>query len=289
MSKNFAIIGVAGYIAPRHLAAIKQVGGNLVCAYDPHDSVGILDSYFPNADFFTEFERFDRHIDKIKRKGIYIDYLVVCSPNYLHDSHCRYGLRSGMDVICEKPLVLNTWNAQSLIKMEEETGKKVNTILQLRLHPTIINLKHQIESRHEKVFCELTYVTPRGKWYNASWKGDEKKSGGIATNIGIHFFDTLSWIFGVCEKSMVKFNRQDEAAGLLNFEKGHVDWHLSVKGDKPERSLRVEDTVIDFTDGFNSLHNLSYQMILEGKGFGISDTMNAIEIVSKIRNERTQH
>lgn len=278
--KNFAIIGL-GYIAPRHLRAIKDVGGNLICAYDPRDSVGILDSYFPQADFFTEFERFDRFINKKGQDKI--DYLVICSPNYLHDSHCRYGLRNGMNVICEKPLVLNPWNAEALMEMEKETGKKVNTILQLRLHPSIIDLKKRVDETFERFDVNLTYVTPRGKWYSSSWKGDENKSGGIATNIGIHFFDMLQWVFGSLSTSI---NHKDEGSisGCSVTNKAKIDWDLSISGDTAIRTLELGGEIIDFTTGFDNLHGLSYEEILAGRGFTISEAMQSIKIVSEIRN-----
>src|ERR1043165_564924 len=231
--KNFALIGASGYIAPRHLKAIKDTGNQLLAAYDPFDSVGIMDSYFPNADFFVEFERFDRHIDKLNRRSTKLDYVSVCSPNYLHDSHIRFGLRNGADVICEKPLVLNPWNAESLIDLEKETGKRINNILQLRLHPNIIALKKKVEeSPKDKIFeFDLTYITSRGNWYFTSWKGDTSKSGGIATNIGIHFFDMLSWIFGETKSNVVHVHTHDRAAGYLEFTRAKVRWFLSINAN----------------------------------------------------------
>ena len=280
---NFAIAGAAGYIAPRHMKAIKEVGGNLICAYDPHDSVGVLDSYAPSCEFFTSFERFDRHIDKLKRKGITIDYLVICSPNYLHDSHCRYGLRNGMNVICEKPLVLNVWNAEALMEMEQETGKKVNNILQLRLHPTITDIKKNI-APDKRYKVNLTYNTPRGKWYYSSWKGDINKSGGIATNIGVHFFDMLQWIFGKYEDLLVVTNTETTIAGQLKLERADVSWSLSLDSEL-KREMRIEGMYpINFSEGFTDLHTKSYQEILNGNGFSISDVLPCIDIVSKIRN-----
>ena len=283
MSFRYALIGAAGYIAPKHIQAIKDIGGELIAAYDPHDSVGILDKYFSGCEYFSEFERFDRHIDKERRRGVYIDYLVICSPNYLHDSHCRYGLRNGMNVICEKPLTLNAHNAVALMEIEDETKKKVNNILQLRLHPTIIELKERIEK--DKTYnVQLTYNTPRGKWYHSSWKGDEKKSGGIATNIGIHFFDMLQWIFGREERSVVKFHNEDNAAGFLKLEGANVDWTLSLKGEV-KREMKIDGFYnIDFSQGFTDLHTLSYKNILEGKGFSIEDVLPSIGMVEKIRN-----
>src|SRR5437868_5472603 len=257
--KNFALIGVAGFIAPRHLQAIKETKNNLVAALDKFDQVGVLDSYFPNADFFTEFERFDRHIDKLKRQGTKIDFVSICSPNYLHDSHIRFALRHQADAICEKPLVLNPWNVEALADIEKETGKKVNTILQLRLHPNIIQLKKEIDAApKDKVFdVTLTYITSRGKWYHHSWKGDELKSGGIATNIGIHFFDMLLWVFG--EKREVKMTSytDDKASGILELKKARVKWMLSIneqdlpleakqKGKRTFRSLQMNGNEIEF-------------------------------------------
>jgi len=233
MNKIFALTGAAGYIAPRHMKAIKDTGNNLVAAFDPNDSVGIIDSYFPDADFFTEFERFDRHLEKLKRKGIKIDYVSVCSPNYLHDAHCRFGLRLGADVICEKPIVLNPWNIDALQEIERETGKNIYNILQLRLHPSVIELKKKVESApKDKVFdIDLTYLTSRGKWYYTSWKGDLSKSGGIATNIGVHFYDMLMWIFGDVQQSSVHLHTHDRAAGYLELERARVKWFLSINYD----------------------------------------------------------
>jgi UDP-N-acetyl-2-amino-2-deoxyglucuronate dehydrogenase len=237
---NFALIGAAGYIAPRHLKAIRDTGHRLVAAYDPQDSVGVLDSYFPETDFFTEFERFDRHLEKLKRGGQAIDYVSICSPNYLHDAHIRFGLRHGANVICEKPLVLNPWNAESLKINEIESGKRISTILQLRLHPAIIELKNKVIQGFsgKKHLVDLTYITARGNWYYTSWKGDIQKSGGIATNIGIHFFDMLSWIFGELQLNKVHVHTHDRAAGFLEFEKAQVRWFLSINPDTlpPEAS-----------------------------------------------------
>ena len=298
--KNFALIGAAGYIAPRHMRAIKDTGNNLVAALDKCDSVGIIDSYFPEADFFTEFERFDRHIDKLKRKGNKIDYVSITTPNYLHDAHIRWALRSGADVICEKPLVLNPWNIDALVEIEKETGKKVNTILQLRLHPSIMALKGKVEKKIKenpnKVYdIDLTYLTSRGKWYFISWKGDEKKSGGIATNIGIHFFDMLSWIFGDVEENIVHLKTEYANAGFLKLKHANVRWFLSViydyipdsvkaKGQRTYRSITVDGEEIEFSGGFTDLHTRSYEEILKGNGFGLSDARKSIEIVSTIRH-----
>jgi UDP-N-acetyl-2-amino-2-deoxyglucuronate dehydrogenase len=269
--KNFALIGAAGFIAPRHMKAIKETGNNLVAALDKHDNVGILDSYFPNADFFTEFERFDRHLDKLKRKGDKIDYISICSPNYLHDSHIRYALRYGADAICEKPLVLNPWNLDALAEIEKETGRNLYTILQLRLHPSIIALREKVKNGpKDKIYdVDLTYITSRGNWYHSSWKGDSSKSGGVATNIGIHFFDMLIWIFGDVTKNEVKQLTTDTAAGYLELGRARVTWMLSIDydqipqdvkaaGKRTFRSLTMEGEQIEFSDGFTDLHTRSY-------------------------------
>lgn len=295
--KNFAIIGVAGYIAPRHLQAIRDTQNNLIAALDKSDTVGVMDSYFPNSDFFTEFERFDRHLDKLKRQGKAVDYVSICSPNYLHDSHIRFALRHGADAICEKPLVLNPWNVDALAEIEKETGKRVHTILQLRLHPAIINLRNQIlNGPKDKIYdVKLSYITSRGNWYHISWKGDESKSGGIATNIGIHFFDMLIWVFGGVKKVDVNQLTPDTAGGYLELERANVTWHLSIdsknlpkdcleKGKRTFRSLSMEGSEIEFSDGFTDLHTLSYSSILKGSGFGLQDTKPAIELAYRIRN-----
>lgn len=295
--KNFAIIGVAGYIAPRHLQAIRDTQNNLIAALDKSDTVGVMDSYFPNSDFFTEFERFDRHLDKLKRQGKAVDYVSICSPNYLHDSHIRFALRHGADAICEKPLVLNPWNVDALAEIEKETGKRVHTILQLRLHPAIINLRNQIlNGPKDKIYdVKLSYITSRGNWYHISWKGDESKSGGIATNIGIHFFDMLIWVFGAVKKVDVNQLTPDTAGGYLELERANVTWHLSIdsknlpkdcleKGKRTFRSLSMEGREIEFSDGFTDLHTLSYSSILKGSGFGLQDTKPAIELAYRIRN-----
>ncbi len=295
---NFALIGAAGYIAPRHYKAIKDTGNDLVAAYDPFDSVGIIDSYFPKADFFVEFERFDRHVSKLLRKGISVDYVTICSPNYLHDSHIRFGLRTGANVICEKPLVLNSRNAESLIEMEGEAGKKINTILQLRLHPNIVALKKTIDSNPDKVYdFDLTYITSRGNWYYTSWKGDTNKSGGIATNIGIHFFDMLTYLFGKVKANVVHLHTHDRAAGFLEFEKARVRWFLSInsdtlpesvvkKGMRTYRSMTLEGEEIEFSDGFTDLHTRSYEKILEGEGFSVKDALPSIHIAQNIRHSQ---
>ncbi|WP_417857452.1 Gfo/Idh/MocA family protein [Xanthomarina gelatinilytica] len=294
--KNFALIGAAGYIAPRHLKAIKDTNNNLIAALDKFDSVGILDSYFPNADFFVEFERFDRHIEKLKRKGTFLDYVSICTPNYLHDSHIRMALRSGADAICEKPLVLNPWNVDALGEIEKESGQKIYTILQLRLHPSIIALKQKIdiEKKDAKYDVDLTYITSRGNWYDISWKGDESKSGGIATNIGVHFYDMLSWIFGEVQENSVHLREKNKAAGYLEFEKARVRWFLSIdendlpinirkKEQRTYRSIVVNNEELEFSTGFTELHTDSYRKILEGKGFGLKEARQSIEIVHKIR------
>ncbi|MBC7777356.1 MAG: Gfo/Idh/MocA family oxidoreductase [Phycisphaerae bacterium] len=294
---NFALIGAAGYIAPRHLKAIRDTGHRLVAAFDPQDSVGVLDSYFPDTAFFTEFERFDRHLEKLKRAGNAIDYVSICSPNYLHDAHIRFGLRHGADVICEKPLVLNPWNADALKINEEESGKHVSTILQLRLHPAIIDLKNKVEqdSSGKKHEVDLSYITSRGNWYYASWKGDLTKSGGIATNIGIHFFDMLAWIFGYLKSNIVHVHSHDRAAGFLEFEKARVRWFLSINPDTlpPEaagkrtfRAITVDGESLEFSEGFTDLHTLSYQDILNGNGFGLDDALPAIRLAHDIREQK---
>ena len=295
--KNFALIGAAGYIAPRHMQAIKAVGGNLVAALDKHDSVGILDSYFPDCDFFTEFERFDRHLDKLKRKGIKIDYVSICSPNYLHDSHIRFDLRHGADAICEKPLVLNPWNIDALAEIEKETGRRIYTILQLRLHTSIIALRERIQKGpKDKVYdVELTYITSRGNWYHHSWKGDVSKSGGIATNIGIHFFDMLIWVFGEVKGSKGLELTNSKASGELILDRAKVHWTLSVNcedipdklkqaGKRTYRSLKLEGEEVEFSDGFTDLHLRSYDEILKGMGFTLAESRKSIEIAQEFRN-----
>lgn len=296
--KDFAIIGAAGYIAPRHMQAIKATNNNLVAALDRNDSVGIIDSYFPDADFFTEFERFDRHLDKLRRGNHdqKVDYISICSPNYLHDSHMRFALRSGADAICEKPLVLNPWNIDGLLEIEKDTGRKVNTILQLRVHPSIVELREKVlaENRDTKHDVDLTYITSRGHWYLQSWKGDEKKSGGIATNIGVHFYDMLHFIFGELQENVVHHSDDTMAAGYLEYEKARVRWFLSVdytyipdsakaQGQRTYRSITVDGEEIEFSGGFTDLHNRSYEEILSGRGFGLEENRVAIETVSHIR------
>ena len=297
--KNFALIGAAGYIAPRHMKAIKESKNNLIAALDPNDSVGVIDSYFPNADFFTEFERFDRHLDKLKRKEACIDYVSICSPNYLHDAHIRFALRNNAEAICEKPLVLNPWNIDVLLDDERECGKKVNTILQLRLHPSIIQLKKDVESavgKNKKFDVDLTYLTSRGHWYQVSWKGDERKSGGIATNIGVHFFDMLHFVFGDLQENILHKADPYSSAGYLEYEHARVRWFWSVdeenipmpireSGQRTYRSIVVDGKEIEFSDGFTDLHNRSYEEILNGNGFGLEDNRVAVETVAKIRND----
>jgi UDP-N-acetyl-2-amino-2-deoxyglucuronate dehydrogenase len=298
MMKNFALIGAAGYIAPRHLKAIKDTNNNLIAALDKFDSVGVMDSYFPNADFFVEFERFDRHIEKIKRQqNIHLDYVSICTPNYLHDSHIRMALRRGADAICEKPLVLNPWNVDALSAIEKEAGQNIYTILQLRLHPSIIALKKKIENGpKDKVYdVDLTYITSRGNWYDISWKGDESKSGGIATNIGVHFYDMLSWVFGSVKENIVHLREKDKSAGYLEFDKSRVRWYLSIdekslpkevreKRQRTYRSIIIDNEEIEFSGGFTELHTESYKEILKGNGFGLLDARQSIEIVHDIRN-----
>tara|TARA_B100000900_G_scaffold410177_1_gene427487 strand:+ start:2193 stop:3131 length:939 start_codon:yes stop_codon:yes gene_type:complete len=295
--KNFALVGVSGYIAPRHMAAIKDTKNDLVAALDPNDSVGIIDSYFPNSSFFTEFERFDRHIHKVKRKGHSIEYISICSPNYLHDSQIRFALRAGSDVICEKPLVLNPWNIDGLKEIEEDTGKKVNTILQLRVHPTIIELRNKVRASNtdKKYEIDLTYITSRGKWYMRSWKGDVSKSGGIATNIGVHFFDMLHYIFGNLQENIIHKSTDRMAAGFLEYDHARVRWFLSIdfedipnnikqKGQRTYRSITINGEELEFSDGFTDLHTRSYEEILSGKGFGLEENRVSIQTVSDIRN-----
>jgi len=296
--KDFALIGAAGFIAPRHLKAIKETGNRLVAALDNFDSVGILDSHFPNASFFVEYERFDRHLEKLTRKNQVIDYLSICSPNYLHDSHIRFGLRYGASVICEKPLVLNPWNVHALDQLQKETGKNVYNILQLRLHADIIALKEKVSKGDpSKIYdVDLAYITSRGNWYYTSWKGDIMKSGGIATNIGIHFFDMLIWVFGKVQQNTIHIHTHDRAAGFLQLERARVRWFLSIneetlpknireKGQRTFRSLTMEGNEIEFSDGFTDLHTKSYQAILEGKGFNLTEALPSIELVHTIRTQ----
>lgn len=298
--KKFALIGAAGYIAPRHMKAIKDTGNVLVAALDKGDSVGIIDSYFPEADFFVEFERFDRHIEKLKyEENKYLDYVSICSPNYLHDAHIRFALRSGADAICEKPLVLNPWNIDKLKKVEENTGKKIYNILQLRVHPSIIELRKKVADgpKDKKFEVDLTYLTSRGHWYHTSWKGDLSKSGGIATNIGVHFYDMLSWIFGDVQENIVHIHEKDRAAGYLEFENARVRWFLSInaeylpkhvkeKGQTTYRSITIDGEELEFSGGFTDLHTMVYQDILDGNGYGLDAARTAIGIVHNIRNSQ---
>lgn len=295
--KSYAIIGAGGYVAPRHLRAIKDTGGNLVAALDPSDSVGILDSYFPETRFFTEFERFDRYVDLMSREGRPLDYVSICSPNYLHDAHVRFALRSGADAICEKPLVLNPWNIDGLSAIERSTGRRVYSILQLRLHPAILAAREEVrESGPQRMHdVELTYVTSRGRWYYTSWKGDDARSGGIATNIGVHFFDMLMFVFGPLKRSIVHHRAMDCAAGYLEYEKARVRWFLSINPrDVPEevasrqrtfRSITLDGREIEFSEGFTDLHTASYREILAGRGFGLDEVRPSIETVSAIRTD----
>ncbi len=297
--KQFALIGAAGYIAPRHMKAIKETGNELVAALDKNDSVGIIDSYFPEADFFTEFERFDRHIDLLRRRGRAVDYVGITSPNYLHDSHIRFALRSGAHAICEKPLVLNPWNIDGLEDVEKESGRRVNNILQLRLHPSIIELRERVKSEladnPDKTYdIDLTYLTSRGHWYHTSWKGDDNKSGGIATNIGVHFYDMLTWIFGAVKENIVHTRSKDVAGGFLNLAHARVRWFLSInydympddvkaEGQRTYRSITVDGDEFEFSGGFTDLHTISYQHILNDGGFGLEEARLSIELVHDIR------
>lgn len=301
MGKNFALIGAAGFIAPRHMKAIKYVGGNLSAALDPFDSVGVIDSYFPEASFFTETERFDRHLDKVRRSDqANINYVSICSPNYLHDAHIRLALRNGAHAICEKPLVLNPWNVDALREIEKENNRKIYTILQLRHHPVILSLKKKIESApaNKMYDVDLTYITSRGAWYHRSWKGDLEKSGGIATNIGVHFFDMLSWIFGPMIESSVNVQESSKAGGLMYLKNARVRWFLSVdrstlpescqkEGKTTFRSIKIDGEELEFSEGFTDLHNVSYQSILIGEGYGLEDARQSVEISHHIRNSKS--
>ena len=295
-------MGAAGFVAPRHLKAIDQTGSKLLAAFDPNDSVGIIDSYFPKAHFFTEFERFDRYIEKIRlEEQQSIDYMSVCTPNYLHDAHVRFALRNGADAICEKPLVLNPWNAEALANLEANSSNKVNTILQLRLHPSIIALKEKIaNSPKDKVHdIDLTYITSRGNWYYASWKGAIEKSGGICSNIGIHFFDMLIWIFGDVEKSTVHLMKHDRASGVLKLKNANVRWFLSINADtlpqevsesgqRTYRTITIDNEELEFSAGFTDLHTESYKHILSGDGFGISETLKSLELAHQLRHAKIE-
>jgi UDP-N-acetyl-2-amino-2-deoxyglucuronate dehydrogenase len=297
--KNFALIGASGYIAPRHLKAIKDTNNNLIAALDKFDSVGIMDSYFPRADFFVEPELFDRHLEKLKHNNINLDYVSVCTPNYLHDSHIRMALRRGADAICEKPLVLNPWNIDALQEIEKESGQRIWNILQLRLHESIINLREKVAAApKDKIFdVDLTYLTSRGNWYYTSWKGNQSKSGGIATNIGVHFYDMLSWIFGNVKENIVHVHTHDRASGYLEFDRARVRWFLSInenllpdevkaKGQRTYRSITIEEEELEFSGGFTDLHTKVYKDIMQGKGYGLDDARQAIEIVHNIRHAK---
>lgn len=297
MSKRFALIGAAGYIASRHMRAIKETGNELVAAVDKFDSVGVMDSFFPQASFFTEFERFDRHIEKLRLElHTPVDYVSICSPNYLHDFHIRMALRHEADAICEKPMVLNPWNIDALEKMEAESGHKVHNILQLRLHDKIKALKQKIDTAGDKMYdIDLTYITSRGLWYYTSWKGDVAKSGGIATNIGIHFFDMLIWVFGAPKTNIVHLHEHDRAAGYLELEKARVRWFLSIDedtlpdsakatGQRTYRSITVDGEELEFSEGFTDLHTESYRHILSGQSFPMREVRPSIEVAFQIRN-----
>lgn len=293
--KRFAVIGVGGYVAPRHLKAIQETNNICVAALDKHDSVGVIDSFFPETQFFTEFERFDRHIDKLRRLNEAVDYLSVCSPNYLHDAHIRFGLRSGMDVICEKPIVLNPWNLDAIEQIESETGRQTNCILQLRLHPAVLELKNHVNAHPDKRWdVKLRYITSRGNWYHHSWKGDETKSGGVMTNIGIHFFDMLMFIFGPAQLSSLIHIDAQSASGELELPNADVRWELSVnadhlpeavkeRGERTYRSLLIGENEFEFSKGFTDLHTLSYKEILSGNGFAVAETRPSLELVHRLR------
>jgi UDP-N-acetyl-2-amino-2-deoxyglucuronate dehydrogenase len=295
---NFALVGAAGFVAPRHLKAIRDTGNSLVAALDPHDSVGLLDNYFPEARFFTSFERFERHLEKLRVAGKgAVDYVSICSPNYLHDTHCRLALHVNAHAICEKPLVINDWNLASLQELESRTGKQVYTVLQLRLHPTLIDLHQKLTQgvAGHKADVVLTYITRRGQWYHTSWKGDEEKSGGLAMNIGIHFFDLLIWLFGKAEHSEVHLSQPDRISGALELERARVRWYLSVNvDDLPEstraqnkfafRSITIDGQEAEFSEGFTDLHTRVYEGVLAGHGYGIEDARPSIELVYAIRH-----
>ncbi|HMT67018.1 MAG TPA: Gfo/Idh/MocA family oxidoreductase [Bacteroidales bacterium] len=295
--RNFGLIGIAGYIAERHLRAIKDTGNRLLASLDKFDCVGKIDNYFPESDFFVEYERFDRHIDKLKRTGVQLDYVSICSPNYLHDSHIRFALRHQADAICEKPVVLNPWNIDALQEIEKETGRHIFNILQLRYHPVILNLRERIMAlpKNRKHDIDLTYITSRGNWYHISWKGDINKSGGIATNIGVHFFDMLGWIFGPVVSNRVHLLERDKASGYLELENARVRWFLSIdwndlpdevkeNGKRTYRHITVNNEELEFSEGFTDLHTITYREILRGNGYGLEDARQGIEIVYQIRN-----
>ncbi|MCX5814236.1 MAG: Gfo/Idh/MocA family oxidoreductase [Proteobacteria bacterium] len=313
--KNFVLLGAAGFVAPRHMRAIRDTGNSLVAAMDKHDAVGLIDSYFPNSAFFVEFERLDRHVEKLRRMGDErkVHYVSIASPNYLHDAHIRFALRVGTDAICEKPLVLNPWNIDALKEIEQESGKKVNTVLQLRHHPSIIALKQKVDAStihhppstdcpsplapRPKYDIDLTYITSRGRWYLVSWKGDLAKSGGLATNIGIHFFDMLQWIFGGFKSNIVHISEPLKAAGFLELQKARIRWFLSIDsndlpavarntGKTTYRSITIDQEELEFSEGFADLHTVTYQEILKGNGFGLEDVKPSIEMAFEIRNAK---
>ena len=298
--KNFALLGASGFVAPRHLKAIQDTGNQLIAALDPFDSVGIIDSYFPKANFFVEPERFDRYLEKRKYEdGLKLDYFSICTPNHLHDAHIRMALRRGADAICEKPLVLNPWNIDALEKIEQESGQKVWNVLQLRVHPSIIALKKKVDAAPKnKIFdVDLTYLTSRGNWYYTSWKGKEEKSGGIATNIGVHFYDMLAWVFGNVKQNTVHLHTHDRASGYLEFEKARVRWFLSInedvlpaeikaEGQRTYRSIKLEGEELEFSTGFTDLHTRVYEGVLDGKGYNLNETRKAIEIVHEVRTQK---
>jgi UDP-N-acetyl-2-amino-2-deoxyglucuronate dehydrogenase len=295
---SFGLIGAAGFVAPRHMQAIKTVGGRITAAFDPNDSVGVLDRYFPDANFFVEFERFDRHVDKLRRRGEKIDWISICSPNYLHDAHCRFALRSEASAVCEKPLVLNPWNLDGLESLEASTGQRVFTVLQLRLHPAIAALKAKLSTTPDRPLAvDLTYIAGRGQWYHVSWKGNEEMSGGVATNIGVHFFDALIDIFGCPTTNIVHLRDRSRAAGLLICGRAAIRWFLSIDrndlpaaaGDKPTfRSITIDNEEIDFTDGFTDLHVRSYDEIIAGRGYGLDAARPAVELISRIRSAQIE-
>jgi UDP-N-acetyl-2-amino-2-deoxyglucuronate dehydrogenase len=301
MFKNFAMTGVAGYIAPRHLKAIKETGNQLLAACDPHDSVGLLDSYFDDCKFFTEYERFDRHIEKLRRMGDdeRVHYVTVCSPNYLHDAHVRFALRVGADAICEKPVVLNPWNIDALQELEQESGRRVYTILQLRVHPSLVALREKLQKERaaHKHEITLTYITSRGAWYLVSWKGSVERSGGLPTNIGIHFFDLLIWLFGDVQKNEVHHASAERACGLLELQNANVKWYLSInqndlpadakeKGKRTSRSITVDGQEIEFSEGFTDLHTVVYRETLAGRGFGLEDARPSVIVAHDIREAK---
>lgn len=291
--RNFALIGAGGYIAPRHLGAIKAVGGQLLAAFDPNDSVGVIDSYFPDAYFFTQFEQFDAHLDKHRSSGGGLDYVSICSPNHMHDPHIRFALRRGADAICEKPLVLDPRDIDALAAMEQSTGRKVSTILQLRLHEAVIKLRDKYAKANKRHQVDLTYITSRGRWYHASWKGDIAKSGGVATNIGVHFFDMLAFLFGPMESQVAHLRDDNRAAGYLSFKNADVRWFLSIdRSDLPDavkgkkstfRAIEIDGEDAEFSEGFTELHNDSYREIVAGRGFSLDDVRPSIETVAGFR------